>query len=101
MARQAFALSRADVGSALEIGVGIGRPPSKRLTQCQQMAFGLTHDFDEDSTLSPALAAKATHGLLEVAHEHLALGSQHPNLGWTGYDLCDVMDDLEDFFWAL
>jgi hypothetical protein len=45
------------------------------------MAFGLTHDFDENAALAPTLAAKATHGFLEVAHEDVALGSQHANLG--------------------
>lgn len=80
---QAFARGRTHVGGALEIGVGIGRPSSKGLTQRQQMAFGLTHDFDEDAALAPTLAAKATHGFLEASPQDVALGSQHPNLGWS------------------
>jgi hypothetical protein len=45
------------------------------------MAFSLTHHFDEHSALAPALAAKATHGLLEAAHEELALELEHSNRG--------------------
>jgi hypothetical protein len=61
--------------------LGVGSPDGKRLTQSQQMAFGLTHDFDENPTVAPALAAKATHGLLQAAHQYVALDLEHPNLG--------------------
>ena len=61
----------------------MGCPRGKRRTQSQQMAFGLTHDFDENPAVAPALAAKAMHGFFEAAHEHVALDSEHPNLGWT------------------
>ena len=62
------------------------------------MAFRLAHHFDEHSTLPSALTAKVAHGLLQAAHEHLALHLEHPNWDWTWYHLRDVADYLEDFF---
>ena len=75
---QILALGRAKLGGALEVGVGVCGPLSQRLAQRQQMALGLTHHFDEDPALAPALTAKATHGFFEAAHEHLALDLEDP-----------------------
>lgn len=63
------------------------------------MAFGLAYDFDEDAPLPPALAAKPTHGFFEATHEHAALGLEHTR--GMGQRIGDVIDHLEDFFWAL
>lgn len=101
VACQAFARGRAHAGSALKRGVGSGCPRGKRLPQSQQMAFGVPHDFHEHPALAPTLAPKATHRFFEGAQEHLARALQDPHGGWTRERLRDVMDYLEDFFWAL
>jgi len=81
LAGQALAPRGADLAGVVEMCLGVGSPDDKRFPQCQQMAFGLTHDFDEHSTVPPALAAKAMHGFFQAAHEHVALGLEHPPLG--------------------
>ena len=63
------------------------------------MAFGLAYHVDEDASLSSALAAKPTHGFFEAAREHAALGLEHTR--GMGQCIRDVIDHLEDFFWAL
>lgn len=98
---QPLTLDGIDLAGGLEVVLGVGRPARKRFAQSQQMTLGLPHDFNEHSTLAPALAAKTTHRLLQVAYEHLALDLEHSNRGRTGEALRDVIDYLEDFFWAL
>jgi hypothetical protein len=63
------------------------------------LCFGLAHQFHEDFALSPALAAKATHDLLEVFFEASGLGLQRGGSG--GALLGNVPNELEDFFCAL
>ena len=101
LAGQALTFGGIDRGSVLQMSLGAGRPDGKRLAQRQQMAFGLTHDVDENSALASALAAETTHGFFETAHEDVALDLEHPYLSWTREGRRDVVDYLEDFFWAL
>jgi hypothetical protein len=99
LARQALAFGRVDLHGVLKVALGLLDPLRQGLPQCQQMTFGLAHYFDEDPTLASALVAKATHGLFEAAHEDLALNLKHS--GVMGPHVADVLNHLEDFFWAL
>lgn len=62
----------------------------------QELGFGLAYQFHEDFTLSSALAAKATHDLLQLFFKVLCLALQRGGSG--GALLGDVRDELEDFF---
>jgi len=61
--------------------------------------FGLTHQFDEDFALAPALTTKATHdflqGLVQLMRWGLQSGGRERAL------LTDPLDEVQDFFWAL
>jgi hypothetical protein len=83
LARQAFAFGRTDLSGVLEGVLGLLGPLWQGLAPREQRTCGLTHDFDEDPALAPALAAKAPHGFFEAAPEHLASDLEHPNLPWT------------------
>ena len=96
LTRQALSLDRVDVRGGLEMALGLFSPFHHGLAQRQQVAFGLAHHFDQDATLTPALAAKATHGLFEVADEHAALGLK--DTSGLRQRVGDVVDYLEDFF---
>jgi hypothetical protein len=101
LAGQTLPLGGIDLGGVVQLSLGVGRPHGKGLAQRQHMACGLTYDGDEHAALASALAAKTTHGFLETAHEDVALDVEHPSLGWPWEGRRDVVDSLEDFFWAL
>ena len=93
---QALLLDRVEVRGVLEVALGLFSPLRQGLAQRQQVVFGLANHFDQDATLTPTLAAKATHGLFEVAYEHTALDLKDTSglRQRTG----DMVDYLEDFF---
>jgi hypothetical protein len=99
LASQPLALGRADFGGVVKMALGLPGPGGKRLTQREQMALGLAYHFDKDVPLPAALAAKPTHGFFESAHKHAALGLEKAS--GMGQCIGDVIDHLEDFFWAL
>ena len=99
LALQAFALARTQIGVLLQKLTGLLGQGYHRLTHVTKVSLRLPHQLHKHPALPTALAAKAPH--------HLAEGS------WQGSGLCpqrgcalgallgDLLDDLEDFFFAL
>ena len=83
----------------MQARLGVLGPGLYATAQSQQVLFGLTHQFDKDFALAPALTTKATHdflqGLVQLMSWVLQSGGRERAL------LTDPLDEVQDFFWAL
>ena len=89
----------AQVGVLVQERFGLLGPGRNGTAQVQQVLFGLAHQRDEDFALAPALAAKATHHLLEVLAQLMYLVCQRG--GGESALPGDPLDEVEAFFCAL
>ena len=83
----------------MQARLGVLGPGLYATAQIQQVLFGLTHQFDEDFALAPALTTKATHDFLQGLVQLLRWGLQSG--GRECALLTDPLDEVQDFFWAL
>jgi hypothetical protein len=70
-----------------------------RLAKCQEPPFGVAHQGHEDPALSPALAAKTTHDLVDLLLQAVGLGPQLGGLAAASPG--DAVDEFKGFFCAL
>ena len=81
VAQQALALRLAQVGVLVQERLGLLGRDRNGTAQVQQVLFSLAHQRDEDFALAPALAAKATHDLVQGLAE---LPEQGASVAWPG-----------------
>jgi hypothetical protein len=70
-----------------------------RLANLKKLSLGVSHQLQKHATLPTALASKAPHHLAEITVQGRRLGPQRGCV--LGALVGDVLDDLEDFFFAL
>ena len=96
---QALTLRLTQGAVLMQARLGVLGPGLYATAQIQQVLFGLTHQFDKDFALAPALTTKATHdflqGLVQLMSWVLQPGGRERAL------LTDPLDEVQDFFWAL
>ena len=99
VAPPAFALALGQMGRAVDaVLCGLGQGGNGATTLSQRL-FRVAYQRHEDFALPPALAAKATHDLLEILVERTGLRCQRG--GSRGTLRGALLDELEDFFCAL
>lgn len=87
------------IGILLQEGGGLLGQGHNRLTHVKKLPLGVPHQLQKHAPLATALATKAPHDLFEVSLKSRCLG---PQRGFAlGALLRDLVDDLEDFFFAL
>jgi len=99
VASQALALRLAQVGVLVQERLCLLGPERNGTAQLQQVLCGLAHQRDQDFALAPALAAKATHDLVQGLVEFLSGVLQ--SRGRERALLADPLDEVQHFFWAL
>ena len=96
---QALTLARAQIRGLLQELVGTLGQGHNWLTHFKEVSLSLPHQLHKHATLATALATKAPHDLAEVSLKGSGLCPQH---GFAlGALLGALLDDLEDFFFAL
>ena len=81
-------LGKAFLGLVGKVGDG--------LPQCQELPFGVAHEFHEDMPLAATATAKAPHDLCEFLFHVLGLALEGRRPAATLLD--DVVDERERFF---
>ena len=96
---QALTLRLTQGAGLMQARLGVLGPGLHATAQIQHVLCGLTHQFDEDCALAPALTTKATHdflqGLVPLMSWVLQSGGRERALR------TDPLDEVQDFFGAL
>ena len=95
---QALTLRLTQGAVLMQARLGVLGPGLHATAQIQHVRFGLTHQFDEDFALAPALTTKATQDFLQGLVQRMSWVLQSG--GRERARRTDPLDEVQDFFWA-